>query len=125
MASDHDKLKQLDHSYLWHPFTQMQDWMGEDPVIISRGDGHYLIDDQGRKYLDGVSSLWCNVHGHRKKELDDAIKASARPHGAFDLSRLESCAGNQSGAEADRNRAQGAAAGFLFRQRRHGGRDRA
>jgi adenosylmethionine-8-amino-7-oxononanoate aminotransferase len=74
MASDHDKLKQLDLSYLWHPFTQMQEWMSEDPVIISRGDGHYLVDDHGRKYLDGVSSLWCNVHGHRKKELDDALK---------------------------------------------------
>jgi len=74
MTTYHDRLRQLDHSHLWHPFTQMQEWMGEDPVIISRGDGHYLIDDQGRKYLDGVSSLWCNVHGHRKKELDDAIK---------------------------------------------------
>ncbi|HET7008410.1 MAG TPA: adenosylmethionine--8-amino-7-oxononanoate transaminase [Candidatus Binatia bacterium] len=74
MATYHDKLKQLDHTYLWHPFTQMQEWMGEDPVIISRGDGHYLVDDHGRKYLDGVSSLWCNVHGHRKKELDDALK---------------------------------------------------
>jgi len=74
MTTVHDKLKQLDHRYLWHPFTQMQEWMGEDPMIISRGDGHYLIDDQGRKYLDGVSSLWCNVHGHRKKELDDAIR---------------------------------------------------
>ena len=74
MATYHDKLKQIDHAHLWHPFTQMQEWMGEDPVIISRADGHYLIDDTGRKYLDGVSSLWCNVHGHRKKELDDAIK---------------------------------------------------
>ena len=74
MATYHDKLKQLDHTYLWHPFTQMQEWMAEDPVIISRGDGHYLVDDHGRKYLDGVSSLWCNVHGHRKKELDDALK---------------------------------------------------
>ncbi len=74
MATYHDKLKQLDHTYLWHPFTQMQEWMGEEPVIISRGDGHYLVDDHGRKYLDGVSSLWCNVHGHRKKELDDALK---------------------------------------------------
>jgi len=74
MATYHDKLKQLDHSYLWHPFTQMREWMGEDPIIISRADGHYLVDDTGRKYLDGVSSLWCNVHGHRKKELDDAIK---------------------------------------------------
>ncbi|MBI1996353.1 MAG: adenosylmethionine--8-amino-7-oxononanoate transaminase [Deltaproteobacteria bacterium] len=71
----HDKLKQLDHAYLWHPFTQMQEWMGEELCIISQGDGHYLVDVHGRKYLDGVSSLWCNVHGHRKKEIDDAIKA--------------------------------------------------
>jgi adenosylmethionine-8-amino-7-oxononanoate aminotransferase len=69
------ELKRLDHTYLWHPFTQMQEWMGEEPCIISAGEGHYLIDVHGRKYLDGVSSLWCNVHGHRKKELDDAIRA--------------------------------------------------
>jgi adenosylmethionine---8-amino-7-oxononanoate aminotransferase len=75
MTTDHDKLKQLDHSYLWHPFTQMQEWLGEEPCIISRADGNFLIDVQGRKYLDGVSSLWCNVHGHRKKELDDALRA--------------------------------------------------
>lgn len=75
MTLYHDKLKQLDHSYLWHPFTQMQEWMGDEPVIISHGDGHYLIDLHGRRYLDGVSSLWCNVHGHKKKEIDDAIKA--------------------------------------------------
>jgi adenosylmethionine-8-amino-7-oxononanoate aminotransferase len=75
MALYHDKLKQLDHEYLWHPFTQMQEWMAEEPCIISQGDGHYLVDVHGRKYLDGVSSLWCNVHGHRKKEIDDAVKA--------------------------------------------------
>jgi adenosylmethionine-8-amino-7-oxononanoate aminotransferase len=69
------ELKRLDHAYLWHPFTQMQEWMGEEPCIISHGEGHYLVDVHGRKYLDGVSSLWCNVHGHRKKELDEAIKA--------------------------------------------------
>ena len=74
MTTYHDKLKELDHKYLWHPFTQMQEWMSEDPIIISRADGHYLVDDRGRKYLDGVSSLWCNVHGHRKKALDDALK---------------------------------------------------
>jgi adenosylmethionine-8-amino-7-oxononanoate aminotransferase len=72
---DYQTLKQLDHTYLWHPFTQMQEWMTEDPCIISRGEGNYLIDVQGRKYLDGVSSLWCNIHGHRKKEIDDAIRA--------------------------------------------------
>ena len=74
MTSNYEKLKRLDHSYLWHPFTQMQEWMGEEPLIIERGEGHYLIDVQGKRYLDGVSSLWCNVHGHRKKELDDALK---------------------------------------------------
>jgi len=75
MTLYYDKLKQLDHNYLWHPFTQMQEWMNEEPCIISQGDGHYLVDVHGQKYLDGVSSLWCNIHGHRKKELDDAIKA--------------------------------------------------
>ena len=74
MTTFHDKLKQLDHSYLWHPFTQMQEWMAEEPCIISRGDGHFLIDVQGKKYLDGVSSLWCNVHGHGQKEIDEAIR---------------------------------------------------
>ncbi|MEK7333866.1 MAG: adenosylmethionine--8-amino-7-oxononanoate transaminase, partial [Candidatus Binatota bacterium] len=72
--ADYEKLKRLDHTYVWHPFTQMQEWMGEEPLIIERGEGHYLIDVQGKRYLDGVSSLWCNVHGHRKKELDDALK---------------------------------------------------
>jgi len=72
--ADYEQLKRLDHEYLWHPFTQMQEWMGEEPLIIERGEGHYLIDVQGKRYLDGVSSLWCNVHGHRKKELDDALK---------------------------------------------------
>jgi adenosylmethionine-8-amino-7-oxononanoate aminotransferase len=75
MVIDYNTLKQLDHRYLWHPFTQMQEWMGEEPCIISHGTGNYLVDVQGRQYLDGVSSLWCNVHGHRKKELDDAIRA--------------------------------------------------
>jgi adenosylmethionine-8-amino-7-oxononanoate aminotransferase len=72
--SRYEELKHLDHTYLWHPFTQMREWMGEEPCIIERGEGHYLIDVHGRKYLDGVSSLWCNVHGHRKEALDRAIK---------------------------------------------------
>ena len=52
----------------------MRTWMSEDPLIIERGEGNYLIDVEGRRYLDGVSSLWCNVHGHRKAELDRALK---------------------------------------------------
>jgi adenosylmethionine---8-amino-7-oxononanoate aminotransferase len=75
MTSDYDKFKDLDHRYLWHPFTQMQEWLSEEPCIIDEGEGHFLIDVKGRRYLDGVSSLWCNIHGHRKKELDDAIRS--------------------------------------------------
>ena len=75
MTTYYEKLKQLDHRYLWHPFTQMQEWVAEEPCIIGQGDGHYLIDVDGRRYLDGVSSLWCNVHGHRKREIDEAVRA--------------------------------------------------
>lgn len=67
-----------DRQYLWHPFTQMQDWLAETPLIIERGDGNYLIDTDGNRYLDGVSSLWCNVHGHRKRELDEALIAQTQ-----------------------------------------------
>ena len=54
-----------DHAHLWHPFTQMADWLGEPPLIVAEAEGTTLIDTDGRRYLDGVSSLWCNVHGHR------------------------------------------------------------
>ena len=63
-----------DRKYIWHPFTQMRDWQTEEFPVIEKGDGCYLIDTDGRRYLDGVSSLWCNVHGHRVKEIDRAIK---------------------------------------------------
>lgn len=67
-------LERLDKAYIWHPFTQMQDWLKEEPLIIREGKGSYLKDVRGRWYLDGISSLWVNVHGHRKKEIDGAIK---------------------------------------------------
>jgi adenosylmethionine---8-amino-7-oxononanoate aminotransferase len=63
-----------DHQYLWHPFTQMQEWEQEKPLIIARGKGPYLIDTEGRKFLDGTSSIWVNLHGHRHPTLDRAIK---------------------------------------------------
>ena len=74
-SSRHDRLLQLDQAHVWHPFTQMQGWPSDEPLIIERAEGNHLIDDLGRRYLDGVSSLWCNVHGHRKREIDDAIRA--------------------------------------------------
>ena len=74
-ALSHERIRQLDHAHLWHPFTPMQAWFEEDPVVIVHGDGNELIGDDGRRYLDGVSSLWCNVHGHNHPELNAAITA--------------------------------------------------
>ena len=67
-------IEKLDREHLWHPFTQMKEWIEEAPVIITEGMGSYLKDIMGKWYIDGVSSLWVNVHGHRKKEIDDALK---------------------------------------------------
>jgi adenosylmethionine-8-amino-7-oxononanoate aminotransferase len=67
-------LADWDRTYLWHPFTQMQEWEQEEPLIIERGKGSYLIDTEGKKYLDGTSSIWVNLHGHRHPALDRAIK---------------------------------------------------
>lgn len=75
MSPTRSQLAAWDHAYLWHPFTQMQEWLAEEPLIIVAGEGNYLIDADGRRYLDGVSSLWCNVHGHRRRELDAALRA--------------------------------------------------
>jgi len=74
-SSRHERLLALDRAHVWHPFTQMAVWPSDDPLIIERAEGNELIDDLGRRYLDGVSSLWCNVHGHRKREIDDAVQA--------------------------------------------------
>jgi len=63
-----------DHRYLWHPFTQMLEWEREEPLIIEQGKGRYLIDTEGKRYLDGTSSIWVNLHGHRHPTLDRAIK---------------------------------------------------
>ena len=68
------RLRRLDRRYVWHPFTPMQLWLDSDPLVITRRDGMYLIDSDGRRYLDGVSSLWCNVHGHRVPEIDAAVR---------------------------------------------------
>ena len=60
-------LEESDKKYLWHPFTQMKDWLDEKPVIIAEGRDCFIKDIYGRWYLDAVSSMWVNIHGHRKK----------------------------------------------------------
>lgn len=72
--TDADTLVAWDRRHLWHPFTQMADWMAEEPLVIAAAEGCTLIDTHGRRYLDGVSSLWCNVHGHRHPALDAALR---------------------------------------------------
>jgi adenosylmethionine-8-amino-7-oxononanoate transaminase len=69
------QLRALDKQRLWHPFTPMSLWLEGDPLVITAGEGFHLIDSDGNRYLDGVSSLWCNVHGHRVPEIDNAIRA--------------------------------------------------
>ena len=64
---------ELDGKYVWHTFTQMQDWAQSEALVIERAEGNHLIDTEGRRYLDGVSSLWVNVHGHGKQQIDAAI----------------------------------------------------
>ena len=70
-SADHS---QLDRDHLWHPFTQQQGWCEEEPLTIERAKGWQLIDTDGRHYIDGVSSLWCNVHGHRHPVIDQAVR---------------------------------------------------
>ena len=67
------ELEQWDKQYLWHPFTQMKDYGDEPPLIVERGEGSFIFDMYGKRYIDGVSSLWVNLHGHRRDEIDLAI----------------------------------------------------
>jgi len=68
------RLKQWDREYIWHPFTHMKDWVREKPLVIDSAEGVYLKDIDGNIYMDGVSSLWVNVHGHAHAHINAAIK---------------------------------------------------
>lgn len=65
--------QQNDHQYLWHPFEPMKLWLEREPLVIERGEGIYLYDTNGNRYIDAVSSLWCNVHGHNHPHINAAI----------------------------------------------------
>ncbi|NLT70295.1 MAG: adenosylmethionine--8-amino-7-oxononanoate transaminase [Verrucomicrobiaceae bacterium] len=76
MNPDREALRRLDKAHLWHPFTQMRDWCAseEDPLVIVSGEGAILTDIEGNEYLDGNSSIWTNVHGHRHPVIDAAVR---------------------------------------------------
>jgi adenosylmethionine---8-amino-7-oxononanoate aminotransferase len=80
MRSDSENLELLDKRYLWHPFTAMEEWIaGENhPLILVAGDGVWLTDAQGNKYLDGNSSIWTNIHGHNHPAINQAISEQLR-----------------------------------------------
>jgi adenosylmethionine-8-amino-7-oxononanoate aminotransferase len=69
-----NQLEAWDRAHLWHPFTPMQEYSAEKPLIIERAHGCMLVDTDGREYIDGVSSLWCNLQGHQVAELDQAVR---------------------------------------------------
>ncbi len=69
------RLADEDRRCLWHPFTQMKDWLEEGPLVIEEGQGCYVCDVEGRRYMDGVSSLWVTVHGHRHPDIDRAVRS--------------------------------------------------
>ncbi len=65
---------ELDKRHVWHPFTQMREWNAGEPLVIVEAEGAVLRDAQGFEYLDGNSSIWTNLHGHRRAEIDGAIR---------------------------------------------------
>jgi adenosylmethionine-8-amino-7-oxononanoate aminotransferase len=71
---DTQALRSSDRQHIWHPFTQQQGWLSEDAPIIRSADGCTLTDTDDKTYIDGVSSLWCNVHGHRHPKIDAAVR---------------------------------------------------
>jgi adenosylmethionine-8-amino-7-oxononanoate aminotransferase len=72
------RLAHADKRYIWHPYTQMEDWKKWDNRVIVGGKGFYLIDNEGRRYLDGIASMWCNVWGHGRNEIVSKMSEQLR-----------------------------------------------
>ncbi len=69
-----NQFTQLDRKFVWHPFTQMRDWLKREPIVIASGKGAVLRDVRGREYLDANSSIWTNLHGHNHPKINAAIR---------------------------------------------------
>ena len=68
-----EQIRRWDAEHVWHPFTQMQEYVATEPLVVVSAEGNYLIDDRGRRLFDGTSALWCNLLGHRVAEIDAAV----------------------------------------------------
>ena len=71
----HDEWVARDAAVVWHGFTQMSSYADNAPVLVDRAEGHEVIDVDGRRYLDAISSLWVTTLGHAVPELDAALTA--------------------------------------------------
>jgi len=78
IRTETEQLARLDQAHVWHPFTQMRDWLRREPLVITSGRGAILRDARGRNYLDANSSIWTNLHGHRQPQMDAAIRRQLR-----------------------------------------------
>ncbi len=67
-------LQEKDLKYIWHPCSQMKDYEDFPPIVIERGEGVFLYDVEGKRYLDAVSSWWVNLFGHSNKRINKAIE---------------------------------------------------
>ena len=74
VASGPDALDAADRRFGWHPFTQMQEYLDNPRLHLIRGEGSWLIDGEGKRYLDGNASVWTNVHGHNDPDLNRALR---------------------------------------------------
>jgi len=74
MTATPEDVRRWDVEHLWHPFTQMAEYAATEPLVVARAEGHYLVDDRGRRYFDATSALWCNLFGHRVPEIDEAVR---------------------------------------------------
>ena len=71
-------MRKKKHYPVWHPYTQMDEWNRHPVKVIIKGNGFYLIDEKGSRYLDGIASMWCNVWGHGRREIINAMMKQLR-----------------------------------------------
>ena len=68
-----EDVRAFDRDHLWHPFTQMTEYLAAPPLVVVEGDGNWIVDDEGRRLLDATSALWCNLFGHKVAAIDEAV----------------------------------------------------